>query len=100
MVAAPLGTYTGWNPRAHGYGHGVQWRFEGSYIPFPETAVGTCGDRRSTRFDPGTLPNQAGLSGRDRGRRAGTRRAGIDAGWKTWSVARKWRRIGAGRVTM
>jgi hypothetical protein len=37
MVAVPLGTYTGWNPRAHGYGHGVQWRFEGSYIPFPET---------------------------------------------------------------
>jgi hypothetical protein len=37
MVAAPLGTYTGWNPRAHGYGHGMQWRFEGSYIPFPET---------------------------------------------------------------
>ncbi len=37
MVAAPLGTYTGWNPRAHGYGHGVQWRFEGSYLPFPET---------------------------------------------------------------
>ncbi len=38
MVAVPLGTYTGWNPRAHGHGHGVQWRFEGSYIPFPETA--------------------------------------------------------------
>jgi hypothetical protein len=37
MVAAPLGTYTGWNPRARGYGHGVQWRFEGSYIPFPDT---------------------------------------------------------------
>jgi hypothetical protein len=37
MVAAPLGTYTGWNPRSRGYGHGVQWRFEGSYIPFPET---------------------------------------------------------------
>ena len=31
------GTYTGWNPRAHGYGHGMQWRFEGSYIPFAET---------------------------------------------------------------
>ena len=40
MVAAPLGTYTGWNPRARGYGHGVQWRFEGSYIPFPETPSG------------------------------------------------------------
>ena len=38
MVQAPLGTYTGWNPRARGYGHGIQWRFEGSYIPFPETA--------------------------------------------------------------
>jgi len=38
MVSAPLGTYTGWNPRARGYGHGVQWRFEGSYIPFPDTA--------------------------------------------------------------
>jgi hypothetical protein len=37
MVAAPLGTYTGWNPRARGHGHGAQLRFEGSYIPFPET---------------------------------------------------------------
>jgi hypothetical protein len=37
MVAAPLGTYTGWNPRARGFGHGAQWRFEGSYIPFPDT---------------------------------------------------------------
>lgn len=37
MVQAPLGTYTGWNPRARGYGHGVQWRFEGSYIPFADT---------------------------------------------------------------
>lgn len=37
MVQAPLGTYTGWNPRARGYGHGAQWRFEGSYIPFPDT---------------------------------------------------------------
>ncbi|HVY17679.1 MAG TPA: alpha/beta hydrolase domain-containing protein [Rhodopila sp.] len=37
MVQAPLGTYTGWNPRARGHGHGAQWRFEGSYIPFPDT---------------------------------------------------------------
>ena len=37
MVAAPLGTYTGWNPRARGFGHGAQYRFEGSYIPFAET---------------------------------------------------------------
>jgi hypothetical protein len=37
MVQAPLGTYTGWNPRKKGHGHGAQWRFEGSYIPFPDT---------------------------------------------------------------
>ena len=37
MVAAPLGTYTGWNPRARGHGHGMQLRFDGSYIPFPDT---------------------------------------------------------------
>ncbi len=37
MVAAPLGTYTGWNPRARGHGHGAQLRFEGSYIAFPES---------------------------------------------------------------
>ena len=37
MVSAPLGTYTGWNPRTRGYGHGMQFQFEGSYIPFPDT---------------------------------------------------------------
>jgi hypothetical protein len=37
MVAAPLATYTGWNPRARGFGHGAQLRFEGSTILFPET---------------------------------------------------------------
>ena len=37
MVAAPLGTYTGWNLRARGFGHGMQLRFEGSYIPFADT---------------------------------------------------------------
>jgi hypothetical protein len=47
MVAAPLGTYTGWNPRARGYGHGAQWKFEGSYIPFPDTPA-----ERSATGDP------------------------------------------------
>src|SRR5262249_35972326 len=37
MVVAPLGTYTGWNPRSRGHGHGAQLGFEGSYIPFPES---------------------------------------------------------------
>jgi Alpha/beta hydrolase domain len=47
MVAAPLGTYTGWNPRARGHGHGAQLRFEGSYIPFPESP-----QERSMTGDP------------------------------------------------
>lgn len=37
MVAAPMGTYTGWNPRTANFGHGAQYRFEGSYIPFTDT---------------------------------------------------------------
>jgi hypothetical protein len=37
MVTAPLGTYTGWNPRGRGFGYGAQWKFEGSYIPFPSS---------------------------------------------------------------
>ena len=36
-VAVPLGTYTGWNLRARGHGHGAQLRFECSYVPFPES---------------------------------------------------------------
>ena len=34
MVQAPLGTYTGWNLRARGRGHGAMHMFDGSYIPF------------------------------------------------------------------
>jgi hypothetical protein len=37
MVAAPLGTYSGWNLRARGFGHGAMHQFSGSYIPLPET---------------------------------------------------------------
>jgi Alpha/beta hydrolase domain len=37
MVAAPLGTYTGWNLRSRGFGHGAMHEFSGSYTPFPES---------------------------------------------------------------
>ena len=37
MVAAPLGTYTGWNLRSRGFGHGAMHEFTGSYIPLPDT---------------------------------------------------------------
>jgi len=37
MVEAPLGTYTGWNLRSRGHGHGAMYLFDGSYIPFPDT---------------------------------------------------------------
>lgn len=36
MVQAPLGTYTGWNVRARGFGQGALHEFSGSYIPLPE----------------------------------------------------------------
>jgi hypothetical protein len=44
MVAAPLGTYTGWNLRGRGFGHGAMHEFSGSYIPLPETPE----ERRAT----------------------------------------------------
>lgn len=47
MVAAPLGTYTGWNLRARGFGRGALYRFEGSYLPFPQT-----GSERTITGDP------------------------------------------------
>jgi hypothetical protein len=37
MVAAPLGTYCGWNLRVRGFGHGAMHEFSGSYIPLPES---------------------------------------------------------------
>ena len=44
MVAAPLGTYCGWNLRARGFGHGAMHEFSGSYIPLSETPE----ERRAT----------------------------------------------------
>jgi hypothetical protein len=44
MVAAPLGTYCGWNLRARDFGHGAMHVFSGSYIPLPETPE----ERRAT----------------------------------------------------
>ena len=37
MVQAPLGTYTGWNIRMRGWGHGASLTIYGSYIPFADT---------------------------------------------------------------
>jgi len=47
MVEAPLATYTGWNLRARGFGHGAKFKFSGSTLPFPETS-----DERTTTGDP------------------------------------------------
>jgi hypothetical protein len=47
MVAAPLGTYTGWNLRARGFGQGAMHEFTGSYIPFAESA-----EERQATGDP------------------------------------------------
>jgi hypothetical protein len=47
MVQAPLGTYTGWNLRSRGRGHGAMYMFDGSYIPFADTP-----DERAMTGDP------------------------------------------------
>ncbi len=49
MVQAPLGTYTGWNLRKRGWGHGATLGIPGSYIPFMDTPE----EREMTR-DPRT----------------------------------------------
>ncbi|WP_405670342.1 alpha/beta hydrolase domain-containing protein [Streptomyces sp. NBC_01530] len=47
MVAAPLGTYTGWNTRSPGQGHGALHEFSGSPLPFAATE-----DERLITGDP------------------------------------------------
>ena len=50
MIEAPLGTCTGRNLRARGFGHGAMHEYTGSYIPFPDTApeAETTGDPRAS----------------------------------------------------
>lgn len=47
MVQAPLATYTGWNMRARGLGHGALHEFTGSTLPFAETP-----EERAVTRDP------------------------------------------------
>ena len=47
MVQAPLATYTGWNLRSKGFGHGAMHEFTGSTIGLPETA-----EERAATGDP------------------------------------------------
>lgn len=52
MVQAPLATYTGWNLRSRGYGHGAMHEFTGSTIALPDTPeerAATGDPRRSIR---------------------------------------------------
>ncbi len=45
-LMVPLGTYTGWNTRAAGFGQGDACDLTGSFIPFPKTAATAGGDPR------------------------------------------------------
>lgn len=45
-LMAPLGTYTGWNTRADGFGEGDACDLTGSFIPFPRAAGGSGDTRR------------------------------------------------------
>lgn len=46
-VAAPLGTYTGWNLRRPGFGDGAMYEFTGSYLPFADSP-----EERAVTGDP------------------------------------------------
>lgn len=61
MVAAPMGTYTGWNLLRRGCGHGaISWITKGSFIPFPETP-----DERSMIRDPRAATSERYPSAKD-----------------------------------
>src|SRR5262249_9102765 len=47
MVEVPLATYTGWNLRARGFGHGAMHEFTGSTIPLPDSP-----EERAATADP------------------------------------------------
>lgn len=54
MVAAPLGTFTGWNIRSRRLsGHGAMFWFNGSFLPFANTATerAVSGDSRASRAE-------------------------------------------------
>ncbi|WP_321335418.1 alpha/beta hydrolase domain-containing protein [Breoghania sp.] len=48
-LAAPLGTYTGWNPRAEGFAAGELYTTQGSFFAFPATVAE--GDNRTPLSD-------------------------------------------------
>ena len=47
MIAAPIGTFAGWNIRRRGVAGGAMHEFSGSYIPFPDTP-----EERTATGDP------------------------------------------------
>jgi hypothetical protein len=47
-VAAPTGTYLGWNLRKHGYGEGDLCLVFGAYLPFAKDAASRAGDTRAS----------------------------------------------------
>ena len=59
MVQAPLATYTGWNLRARGFGHGAMFEFNGSTIAFPNSDA----ERRATGDPRASIEERYGDQG-------------------------------------
>ena len=100
VIEVPLATYTGWNPRAEGYGAGALCTNQGAVVPFAKTRAERLGSRRPAAVDRGALSERERLCrpGPRRelatGRRApvaACRRGGDDRG-------RQGRRPGAART--
>lgn len=57
-VAAPSGTYLGWNLRKAGYGEGDLCLLSGSYLPFAKDAASRGDDKRKSMAERYRLPGQ------------------------------------------
>ena len=67
-IAAPAGTYLGWNLRKAGFGEGDLCLLSGSYIPFAQNAGTRAGDTRKSLAERYPLPAHAAVpaTGADR----------------------------------
>ena len=94
MIAAPVGTFAGWNIRRRGSRRRRDARVFGQLHPLPRHAGGTRSHGRPPPFPAGALRRCGGLSAGRRGGGADAHRGGLHAGGGPGPRARPRRRLG------
>ena len=97
MIAAPVGTFAGWNLRRRGVAGGAMHEFSGSYIPFPDTPEERAATGDPPPFPAGTLRGCGRLCAGHRGGGAKAGRGRLHAGGGTCRAPSPARRIGPAR---